>query len=263
MVTNDPFSARRAVRHTRRDTYIRTEISDPFLNPAARGTISTSTSTTMARHNDILVRSNACRNCGHRHTQLANPHSANCFFITIRRSGRDPLALAAPHSVSIPSPTRSTSGKQPSHHRLRDFIWEEFSNLKAEVDMDRDAMIVGSRQSPNAKSKGQLRVKAPIPWLSWTAPDGQHGQTRNKANFFALWDRVVREAAGGPAALDDRVWVSSVLLPARPQGLVFEDMDDACNHGYEDLLVGGEKTASGGLACSSGRWDAGPIVVIS
>jgi hypothetical protein len=128
--------------------------------------------------------------------------------------------------------------------------------------------MLGARRL--AKEKGQLRVKAPIPWLAWTSPDGRHGQTRNRANFCALWDRVVGDAVAGQGEGKGRVWVSSVLLPALPQGVVFEDVDGGNGYGYGDSDRehffggdGGEKLGSTALACTNGRWDAGPIVLIS
>ena len=57
-------------------------------------------------------------NCGLAHPPLQQSFSPNCFFITIRRSGRERIAL---------------------HYRR----------------------------------KGQLRTDAPIPWVSWVAPNGR------------------------------------------------------------------------------------------
>ena len=160
-----------------------------------------------------------CSNCGHTHQRLHNSSPANCFFITIRRSGRERLPLSASQTITIPMTetplTQSRANSKPAppvyhpaqHHLLRDFIWNEFESLKAEVDLDRDHIAL----QRDHKTKGQLRDKAPIPWLSWSSPAGQTGQTRNKANFYAIWDKVMsrsnREVKKGD------VLVSSVLLP--------------------------------------------------
>lgn len=150
-----------------------------------------------------------CTNCGHEHPRLYNSSSANCFFITIRRSGRDRLPLSTPHSVTVPIQSPRTATSQQDHHQLRNFIWTEFESLKAEVDLDRDT--ISQHRGPRSPSKGQLKEKAPLPWLSWSSPTGQSGQTRNKANFFAIWDKIIM---GRPATLDGEVLVSSVLLPS-------------------------------------------------
>lgn len=152
---------------------------------------------------------------------------------------------------------------RPHSQQLRDYIWNEFENLKAEVDLDRDT--INLQRSP--RSKGQLKVKAPIPWLSWTSPNGQSGQTRNKANFFALWDRVMADAT---SQRDPRsqVWVSSVLLPARPEAIIWPneldlDLDDryAVDHTHEAEDTFAEKVILPEVGMS--KWDRRPVVVIS
>lgn len=198
-----------------------------------------------------------CRNCGHDHPELNNALSANCFFITIRRSGRDRLSLSTPHS--IPVSTEQNYDSRVRSQQLRDYIWDEFENLKAEVDLDRDT--INLQRSP--KSKGHLKEKAPIPWLSWTSPNGQSGQTRNKANFFALWDRVMAEARS-PRNAGTQVWVSSVLLPARSEAVIWSDeldLDRYADHVHEAGDTLAEKMMLPAVGMS--KWDRRPVVVIS
>lgn len=209
-----------------------------------------------------MAQSAQCQSCGYDHPQLHNASAANCFFITIRRSGRDRLPLSTPHSIPVspnqPSATNPGYDSRPQSRQLRDYIWNEFENLKAEVDLDRDTISL--HRSP--KSKGQLKEKAPLPWLSWTSPNGQTGQTRNKANFFALWDRIMAEA-GSKRDAGNQVWVSSVLLPARPEAVIWSDdldLDRYADHLHEAEDDIAEKMM---LPVGISKWDRRPVVVIS
>ncbi|ETN44740.1 uncharacterized protein HMPREF1541_10410 [Cyphellophora europaea CBS 101466] len=173
--------------------------------------------------------------------------------------------MSQPHSVSV-STDHGSSGNQSQHRHLRDYIWEEFENLKAEVDLDRDAISL--QRSP--KSKGQLKEKAPLPWLSWSAPSGQSGQTRNKANFIAIWDRVMAEASLAyvhGAAGDATVWVNSVLLPPEPDAAVVwsDDFAPEPHDRYADHLheAGANLAEKMIVPVGMSRWDRRPVVVIS
>jgi hypothetical protein len=217
-----------------------------------------STIPTYRRAGFDMAQNDHCRNCGHVHTQQDQSSSAHCFFITIRRSGRDRLPLPSPYSVAVPTSTTSQP-ESPYAIRTRDYIWSEFSDLKAEVDMDRDSLAL--QRSP--KSKGQLKEKAPIPWLSWSSPTGEGGQTRNKANFFAIWDRVMEEAA----TMNRQLWVSSVLLPssASQEGPVIWNEEMELDHYTAGLPQMQDKIAEKViLPIGSGRWDShrrtGPVI---
>lgn len=152
-----------------------------------------------------------CKNCLQTHTDSQRPRPTNCFYITIRRSGRKRLSLQPSQTVSVsiraPAVPHSRSNGPGTacidHIAVRDYIWKEFEDLKAEVDDDRDEIHMQSE----GRSKGRLKEKAPIPWLSWCVPNGQSGQTRSKENFFKLWDRVAASCSR------DHMIVSSVLLP--------------------------------------------------
>jgi hypothetical protein len=61
---------------------------------------------------------------------------------------------------SIPLPL-----KVHENRLLRDWVWEEFEGLKLENQDERESI------AQNSRWKGALRTKAPIPWLSWVAPD--------------------------------------------------------------------------------------------
>lgn len=206
-----------------------------------------------------MAQPSRCQNCGHSHPQLHNASTANCFFITIRRSGRDRLPLSTPHSIPVTSTQLLIGGARSRAQQLRDYIWDEFENLKAEVDMDRDTLNL--HRSP--KSKGHLKEKAPLPWLSWSSPNGQSGQTRNKANFYAIWDRVMAEASARERAAAAELWVSSVLLPARPEALIWSDeteSDPFVDHvrDSEDKVVDRKL-----LPVGVSRWDRQPALVVS
>jgi hypothetical protein len=134
-----------------------------------------------------------CRNC-HRVHQIADHEPTDCFYITIRRSGRSRLQYSErTHSILIP---QSTSGQR----KLKSLIWDNFESIKVENDFDRDQLATEDR------GKGHLRVKAPIPWLSWTGTDGRTGQTRSSANFQTIWETHIEHAKHRP------VWLTSLLL---------------------------------------------------
>lgn len=136
----------------------------------------------------------ACRNC-HRIHQIADHEPTDCFFVTIRRSGRMKLQHSNHiHSILIP---QSVIGQR----KLRDLIWAEFESIKVENDLDREHLVAEER------GKGHLRVKAPIPWLSWAGADGHAGQTRSSPNFQAIWERQIERANHHRP-----IWLTSVLL---------------------------------------------------
>jgi hypothetical protein len=137
--------------------------------------------------------SRTCRNC-HRVHQIADNEPTDCFYITIRRSGRSKLQHSdRTHSILIP---QSANGQR----KLKKLIWDNFESIKVENDFDRNQLAAEDH------SKGHLRVKAPIPWLSWAATDGRTGQTRSSANFQNIWETHVEHAKHRP------VWLTSLLL---------------------------------------------------
>jgi hypothetical protein len=134
-----------------------------------------------------------CRNC-HRVHQIADHEPTDCFYITIRRSGRSKLHHSDhTHSILIP---QSTNGQR----KLKTLIWDSFESIKVENDFDRDQLATEEH------TKGHLRVKAPIPWLSWAGTNGRSGQTRSSANFQTIWETHVEHAKYRP------VWLTSPLL---------------------------------------------------
>jgi hypothetical protein len=160
----------------------------------------------------------ACINCEQIHIRSQDESPENCFLITIRRSRRDRLRLSATQNIAVymrqfnsSSNERTTHLHQTplDHYAIRDSIWTEFESLKAENDDDRQNL---SRSPDFKRRKGQLMEKLPIPWLAWSSPTGQHGQTRHKGNFFALWDRIVAEYSR--TSEHDTMFVSSLLLPS-------------------------------------------------
>jgi hypothetical protein len=141
-----------------------------------------------------------CFNCGHCHRQLPGIYSPQCFLVASRQSGRKHLRWPdtggnGVHSIVIPT---SIAQRQ----KLRDRLWDEFEGLMEENRRERERIALRRR------AKGQLRADAPLLWLSWTAPDGERGQTRNKASFIAVWERVVEPSTDSCR----RLWLSSVLL---------------------------------------------------
>jgi hypothetical protein len=154
----------------------------------------------------------ACCNCGRMHNSTQGPRISDCYLITIKRSGRSKLCVFDNvHSISIP-----TSPEE--RRKLRNLIWEEFESIKVENDLDREDFATQQSQ------KGQLRSKAPIPWLSWTSVDGRHGKTRNKANFFAVWENTIEKA------VETRpTWLSSVLV----QSDMFDGSDSLLSRSSE------------------------------
>lgn len=191
MLTDDPFNSsktRQIISDYSSKTTAPPDFRPSFVHIASPGTKA----------------SFPCNNCGHAHPRLHDASPANCFFITIRRSGRDRIPLSTPHSVGV----RPTTNTASFDHQLRDYIWDEFDSLKAEVDLDRDQIAL--QRSPHAK--GQLKEKAPLPWLAWVAPDGRSGQTRNRANFFAIWDKIMSASVRRNRQSESLVLVSSVLI---------------------------------------------------
>lgn len=61
--------------------------------------------------------------------------------------------------------------------------------------------------------KGDLRSRLPIPWLTWKTPSGETGQTRNKANFVAVWEKHIERNLGEIGCWGRDVFLTSTLLP--------------------------------------------------
>ena len=120
-----------------------------------------------------------CINCGFYHLGAASP---NCFFATLRLSGRDPLALESTadpekHIRIIPEDTRR-------RHELRDEIWQQFLYIKADSELRRHNLTADGY----GVATGDLKAREPIPWLSWCSISGVKGQTRSEENFMRLWE---------------------------------------------------------------------------
>lgn len=136
---------------------------------------------TLDRHHNMSTNATCC-NCGFRHPGAASP---NCFFASLRLSGRDPLALASTacpekHIRIIPKDTRL-------RHELRNEIWQQFLYIKADSELRRYNLAVDGY----GVTKGELKAREPIPWLSWCSLDGRKGQTRSEGNFMTLWETRV------------------------------------------------------------------------
>lgn len=137
-----------------------------------------------------------CFNCGNIHFDLFSRSTLDCFFITIRYGGRTiTLGEFRGQTLTI-SPSRSQSDN------LRDSIWKGFESIMNANQAER------RRLAENKYQKGLLKSQAPLPWLCWTAPNGEQGQTRKKENFLALWDRIL-EGEGYP---QKHVLLSTTLL---------------------------------------------------
>ena len=144
-----------------------------------------------------------CRNCGQIHNSGRQPSGADCFVLTVKRSGHIRFGqFDQTHSIILPD---SAEDRQ----KLRDFIWEEFESIKIENDMDREE--IATQNNP----KGQLRMKAPFIWLSWTAVDGKSGQTRNKINFGSIWEKMIESVAERRPLV-----LTSIFLPTGQTGTI-------------------------------------------
>ena len=130
-----------------------------------------------------MTQKELCINCGLRHPGTA---SLNCFFITLRMSGRGPLQLQSTTDPELR--IRRIPDSPADRERLLQGIWERFQEIKTENDRARLQL------SAKKVSKGELKAKEPIPWLSWHAPTKHHGQTRNETSFRNVWQRHVEEA---------------------------------------------------------------------
>lgn len=156
-----------------------------------------------------------CGNCGQRHGLSGESQHPNCFYITVRRSGRRPIsplfeAQAFQDCQRLPRDTNELEA-------IRDSIWEEFEAIIAENDLER--ALVRQNSVGNSYGKGAMKQKAPIPWLKWTAPDGQSGQTRKRENFVQLWEQIV---LGDETFLAGAtMWLNCVLL--HPTAASFSD----------------------------------------
>lgn len=69
--------------------------------------------------------------------------------------------------------------------------------------------------------KGDLRLRLPIPWLSWKLSGGRGGHVRNKANFIAIWERFIEGSLEGvgPGGMD--VILTSTMLPVNGEQALF------------------------------------------
>ena len=139
----------------------------------------------------------SCCNCGLTHNASTST-SPNCFFITIRISGRSPNA--ALRSFQMP-------GSFSQRQQIRDWLWSQFQDIKEDNEISRQAL----KSKQVGACKGQLKSEQPIPWLSWCSPDGYKGQTRNKQNFHHVWEACMER----PMRLSGAsCWLSSTLLDA-------------------------------------------------
>ena len=157
----------------------------------------------------------ACCNCGFRHPSAASP---NCFFASLRLSGRNPLALASTaypekHIRVIPNDARL-------RYELRNELWQQFLYIKADSELRRHNLTTDG----SGVTKGELKAREPIPWLTWCSMDGRKGQTRSEGNFLTLWDTrveaVIRSYHGTRP-----FFLTSPLLDA-PTDYESEDDDD-------------------------------------
>ena len=147
-----------------------------------------------------MTQKELCINCGLRHPGTA---SLNCFFITLRMSGRGPLQL---QSTTDPELRIRRIPEAPAdRERLLQGIWERFQEIKTENDRARLQL------STKKVSKGELKAKEPIPWLSWHAPTKHHGQTRNENSFRNVWQRHVEDALIAHTGANP-MFLSSTLL---------------------------------------------------
>lgn len=127
--------------------------------------------------------SRQCSNCYSYHP-IIQGSSFNCFFITLRRSGRSPIS----HASTFSSKSMLLPAFTPATIELSSQIWEEFESVKIENEYSRDQVLA---QSPSRK--GDLRTRAPIPWLRWMSPTGREGQTRKQENFEQIWQKITRD----------------------------------------------------------------------
>ena len=124
-------------------------------------------------------------------------------YITIRRSGRKLLNMRSlptrqAHTIILSSTNKDSAA-------LRDFLWDEFSFMMSDVEGKRHTL-----KTPNY-NKGELKMSAPIPWLLWITSAGKQGQTRNKDNFFKIWEENVESCVRSGSG---SCQVTSILLPS-------------------------------------------------
>lgn len=127
----------------------------------------------------------------------------NWIYITIRRSGRRLLNIQSQPTEKTHTLVLSSLGSDNS--ALRAFLWDEFEFMMSEIESRRERI-----KSEN-RSKGELRMTAPIPWLAWISSCGRQGQTRNKANFYKIWEDCVEPCLRTGSG---RCQVTSILLPS-------------------------------------------------
>ena len=123
-----------------------------------------------------------CRNCHLQHSRSAAP---NCFFVTLRRSGRDPVQLESTTSPALR--TRKIPKSFSERTRLQKKLWAEYVAIKEDIDFRRQD-LTGSNAGI---SKGELKAREPIPWLSWLSFSAGKGQTRSEINFTRIWNEQV------------------------------------------------------------------------
>lgn len=147
-----------------------------------------------------------CGNCGQRHGLLGESQHSNCFYLTVRRSGRRPISPLSENQAF--QDCQRLPRDRNKLEAIRDSIWEEFEAIVAENDLER--AMVRQNSVGSDYGKGAMKQKAPIPWLKWTAPDGQSGQTRKRENFVQLWNQVVLCDESFLAGAT--MWLNCVLL---------------------------------------------------
>lgn len=102
------------------------------------------------------------------------------------------LALSAYTTVGV-------AETPEERHTQMERIWTLFQDIAAEVTASRREAREGMRRqsmstdgsSGGTETRRSMRERAPLVWLRWIACDGQRGQTRSKANWEGIWERLV------------------------------------------------------------------------